>query len=157
MSHLPDATTFSGFDLGPRPGTFQACSLCNRLDYILPPNSLRQSPAVGSSARACGAPRPTRTHHKPGPSLVRSPGQFMQPRITPPSGLTSTCNGELGSPCVLATGRAIVAATHFSEVEPYGGDEMNSCGAPSGKVSLPESVARLRVGRMPAKEMNRCP
>ena len=24
-----------GFDVGPRPGTFQSCSLGNRLDYIL--------------------------------------------------------------------------------------------------------------------------
>ncbi|MFS8103972.1 endonuclease/exonuclease/phosphatase family protein [Lentzea alba] len=34
-SPLVDATTIGGFDLGPRPGTFEACSLANRLDYIL--------------------------------------------------------------------------------------------------------------------------
>jgi endonuclease/exonuclease/phosphatase family metal-dependent hydrolase len=34
-SPLVDATTLPGFDLGPRPGTFQSCSLRNRLDYIL--------------------------------------------------------------------------------------------------------------------------
>jgi endonuclease/exonuclease/phosphatase family metal-dependent hydrolase len=34
-SPLVDATTLPGFDPGPRPGTFQSCSLRNRLDYIL--------------------------------------------------------------------------------------------------------------------------
>jgi endonuclease/exonuclease/phosphatase family metal-dependent hydrolase len=34
-SPLVDATTLPGFDLGPRPGTFQSCSLRNRLDYVL--------------------------------------------------------------------------------------------------------------------------
>lgn len=34
-SPLVDATTLPGFELGPRPGTFQSCSLRNRLDYIL--------------------------------------------------------------------------------------------------------------------------
>jgi endonuclease/exonuclease/phosphatase family metal-dependent hydrolase len=34
-SPLVDATTLQGFDPGPRPGTFQSCSLRNRLDYIL--------------------------------------------------------------------------------------------------------------------------
>ena len=34
-SPLVDATALPGFDLGPRPGTSQSCSLRNRLDYIL--------------------------------------------------------------------------------------------------------------------------
>ena len=34
-SPLVDATPLPGFDLGPRPGTVQSCSLRNRLDYIL--------------------------------------------------------------------------------------------------------------------------
>jgi endonuclease/exonuclease/phosphatase family metal-dependent hydrolase len=34
-SPLVDATTLPGFDPGPRPGTFQSCSLRNRIDYIL--------------------------------------------------------------------------------------------------------------------------
>jgi endonuclease/exonuclease/phosphatase family metal-dependent hydrolase len=34
-SPLVDSTTLPGFDPGPRPGTFQSCSLRNRLDYIL--------------------------------------------------------------------------------------------------------------------------
>jgi endonuclease/exonuclease/phosphatase family metal-dependent hydrolase len=34
-SPLVDATTRPAFDVGPRPGTFQSCSLRNRLDYIL--------------------------------------------------------------------------------------------------------------------------
>jgi hypothetical protein len=34
-SPLVDATTLPEFDLGPRPGTFQSCSLRNRLDCIL--------------------------------------------------------------------------------------------------------------------------
>jgi endonuclease/exonuclease/phosphatase family metal-dependent hydrolase len=32
---LTDAAALPGFDSGPRPGTFQSCSLRNRLDYIL--------------------------------------------------------------------------------------------------------------------------
>ncbi len=34
-SPLVDPATLPGFDPGPRPGTFQSCSLRNRLDYIL--------------------------------------------------------------------------------------------------------------------------
>ena len=32
---LVNAFDLPGFDVGPRPGTFQSCSLRNRLDYIL--------------------------------------------------------------------------------------------------------------------------
>ncbi|GLZ34601.1 hypothetical protein Lesp02_67880 [Lentzea sp. NBRC 105346] len=35
MPGIVDATTIDGFDLGPKPGTFETCSLRNRLDYIL--------------------------------------------------------------------------------------------------------------------------
>jgi endonuclease/exonuclease/phosphatase family metal-dependent hydrolase len=35
QSPLVDASARPGFDAGPRPGTFQSCSLRNKLDYIL--------------------------------------------------------------------------------------------------------------------------
>jgi endonuclease/exonuclease/phosphatase family metal-dependent hydrolase len=47
-SPLVDATTLQGFDPGPRPGTFQSCSLRNRLDYIL------LSPELAGAATAGG-------------------------------------------------------------------------------------------------------
>ncbi|WP_214402937.1 endonuclease/exonuclease/phosphatase family protein [Pseudonocardia lacus] len=34
-SDLVDAYDLSGFDVGPRPGSFQSCSITNRLDYLL--------------------------------------------------------------------------------------------------------------------------
>jgi hypothetical protein len=50
-SPLVDATTLPGFDLGPRPGTFQSCSLRNRLDYILLSPELAQAVTGGGIFR----------------------------------------------------------------------------------------------------------
>jgi endonuclease/exonuclease/phosphatase family metal-dependent hydrolase len=50
-SPLVDATTLPGFDIGPRPGTFQSCSLRNRLDYILLSPELAQAVTGGGIFR----------------------------------------------------------------------------------------------------------
>jgi len=42
-SPLVDAYSLPGFDLGPRPGTYDSCGLRNRLDYILISTSLRDA------------------------------------------------------------------------------------------------------------------
>jgi endonuclease/exonuclease/phosphatase family metal-dependent hydrolase len=40
-----------GFDVGPRPGTFQSCSLRNRLDYILLSPELAATATTGGIFR----------------------------------------------------------------------------------------------------------
>ena len=50
-SQLVDAYGLDVFDVGPRPGTFEACSLANRLDYIF------VSPALAALATAGGINR----------------------------------------------------------------------------------------------------
>jgi endonuclease/exonuclease/phosphatase family metal-dependent hydrolase len=62
-SPLIDTASLQAFDTGPRPGTFQSCSLRNRLDYIL------VSPELGAKITAGGVFRKglwgTPTNHNP--------------------------------------------------------------------------------------------
>lgn len=88
-SPLVDATTLPGFDLGPRPGTFQSCSLRNRLDYIL------LSPDLADVATGGGIFRKglwgTPTNKNPPQDWTVFPQikrRSMPPRIMPPSGST---------------------------------------------------------------------
>ncbi len=48
---LVDAYDLPGFDVGPRPGTFQSCSLRNRLDYILLSPELAATATTGGIFR----------------------------------------------------------------------------------------------------------
>lgn len=50
-SELVDAYSLDVFDVGPRPGTFEACSLANRLDYMF------LSPALAALVTAGGINR----------------------------------------------------------------------------------------------------
>ena len=45
------ATAWSGFDVGPKPGTFDACGIRNRLDYIFISKSLEPYWAGGGLFR----------------------------------------------------------------------------------------------------------
>lgn len=42
-----------GFDIGSRPGTFDACSIRSRLDYILISHSLKSAFSAGLSLERC--------------------------------------------------------------------------------------------------------
>ncbi|WP_309114288.1 endonuclease/exonuclease/phosphatase family protein [Saccharothrix sp.] len=48
---LVDTASLAGFDPGPRPGTFQSCSLRNRLDYILVSPELAELTTAGGVFR----------------------------------------------------------------------------------------------------------
>jgi endonuclease/exonuclease/phosphatase family metal-dependent hydrolase len=50
-SPLIDVTTLPAFDLGPRPGTFQSCSLRNRIDYLLLSQELADTVTAGGIFR----------------------------------------------------------------------------------------------------------
>ena len=49
---LKDAASLPGFDTGPRPGTFQSCTLRNRLDYILVSPELADTVTKGGVTRS---------------------------------------------------------------------------------------------------------
>jgi endonuclease/exonuclease/phosphatase family metal-dependent hydrolase len=49
---LVDTATLPGFNSGPRPGTFQSCSLRNRLDYILVSPELAEKVTTGGVTRS---------------------------------------------------------------------------------------------------------
>ena len=92
-SPLADATTLPGFDLGPRPGTFQSCSLRNRLDYILlSPELADVATGGGIFRKGLWGTLPTRTRPRTGQSSPRS-------RCLPPSGAW-TLNWSLTRPSV---------------------------------------------------------
>ena len=93
-SPLVDVYSLPGFDLGPRPGTFDSCGLRNRLDYILISQQPRQRvpAAARSSAKASGAharPAPT-----PGRPTRRSPTATSRRPTTPPCTSTSTSSSS---------------------------------------------------------------
>jgi endonuclease/exonuclease/phosphatase family metal-dependent hydrolase len=48
---LIDCYSLQGFDVGPRPGTFDSCGLRNRLDYIFISKSLETSFTSGAAFR----------------------------------------------------------------------------------------------------------
>ena len=48
---MTDVFDLPGFDAGPRPGTFQSCTLRNRLDYILLSPELAATASTGGVVR----------------------------------------------------------------------------------------------------------
>ena len=88
---LVDAYDLPGFDVGPRPGSFQSCSLRNRLDYILlSPDLAATATGGGVFRKGCGAPRRTRTNRRTGRSFRRSPRPGTPRPTTRRSSSTST-------------------------------------------------------------------
>lgn len=75
-SGLVDAYGLPGFDVGSRPGSFQSCSLTNRLDYILLSPELAER-ATGGGVFRTGLWGDPRNKNPPSPELWR-----IYPEIT---------------------------------------------------------------------------
>jgi hypothetical protein len=115
---LTSCYDLDGFDSGPRPGSFDTCSLRNRLDYILISASLR--PTVTGGDRRNGLPPRAvgsrRTRPTAWPTTRRSPQRCTRPPTTPPSCCTWTCRAaaELRKAATRSCGQTLSPASSRS-------------------------------------------